>query len=228
MRSEINRSAPGMRYLNLNELRMKLGCRGRTTVYRDVNQGRAPAPHSSRWPQLLARGRGRRRPSEAGGKARHEPAVMTGVIDVLDLTRALGGRWHGRYGLALCPAHDDGRTGALSVALSDSGRLLLHCFAGCSFAAIMASLRDRGFIEKSRPAADADGATWPRPLSRPHGDRSQLVEQLWRQSRPSAGTLVERYLRNRAISGELPDGVRFHPCCYHGPEGRRLLRWWQR
>ena len=33
-----------MKYLNFSELRTKLGGRGRTTVYRDVEVGRLPKP----------------------------------------------------------------------------------------------------------------------------------------------------------------------------------------
>lgn len=33
-----------MRYLNFNELRAKLGGRGRSTIYRDVENGRLPKP----------------------------------------------------------------------------------------------------------------------------------------------------------------------------------------
>lgn len=33
-----------MKYLNFSELRQKLGGRGRTTVYRDIELGRLPAP----------------------------------------------------------------------------------------------------------------------------------------------------------------------------------------
>lgn len=33
-----------MRYLTFNELRQKLGGRGRTTIYRDIAAGRLPQP----------------------------------------------------------------------------------------------------------------------------------------------------------------------------------------
>lgn len=40
---------------------------------------------------------------------------------------------------ALCPAHPD-RTPSLSVKEGDYGRVLLHCFAGCSVEAVVQSL----------------------------------------------------------------------------------------
>lgn len=40
---------------------------------------------------------------------------------------------------ACCPSHDDGDP-SLSLALGDRGQVLLHCFAGCSAAAVLAAL----------------------------------------------------------------------------------------
>ena len=49
------------------------------------------------------------------------------IIDRLDGVRRTGpDRW-----LAKCPAHAD-RSASLSLRETDDGRILLHCFAGCS------------------------------------------------------------------------------------------------
>ena len=48
------------------------------------------------------------------------------VLSRLDRVRKAGAGWSAR-----CPAHED-RTASLSVAIGNDGRLLLHCFAGCS------------------------------------------------------------------------------------------------
>lgn len=40
---------------------------------------------------------------------------------------------------AVCPAHED-RTPSLSVREGDDGRVLLHCFGGCSMAAVVAAI----------------------------------------------------------------------------------------
>jgi hypothetical protein len=45
----------------------------------------------------------------------------------------------GRY-KALCPAHAD-RSPSLSICEGDDGRVLLHCFSGCSAEAIVSSIR---------------------------------------------------------------------------------------
>src|SRR5690606_21344523 len=63
------------------------------------------------------------------------------MSDAEHITRALRGTWYGHYGVAFCPAHDNTRTPALSLRGDSSGHLLTYCFAGCSFAEVMAALR---------------------------------------------------------------------------------------
>ena len=47
-----------------------------------------------------------------------------------DIIRLLGGRMHGSYGLACCPAHED-RSPSLSVSDGAGGRILVKCHGGC-------------------------------------------------------------------------------------------------
>jgi hypothetical protein len=62
-------------------------------------------------------------------------APVAGRLGVL-LDRLDGVRRSGRGYVAKCPAHTD-RTASLSVAESDNGTVLLHCFAGCTPAAVL-------------------------------------------------------------------------------------------
>jgi hypothetical protein len=56
------------------------------------------------------------------------------LLSRLDKVRRTGaGRW-----VARCPAHDD-RTPSLSIRELDDGRILLHCFAGCAAAEVLAA-----------------------------------------------------------------------------------------
>lgn len=67
-----------------------------------------------------------------GQDERSEPVTL--VLSKLESVRPRGeGQW-----MARCPAHDD-RKPSLSVTLGDYGRVLLHCFAGCSFKAVLAA-----------------------------------------------------------------------------------------
>lgn len=60
----------------------------------------------------------------------NEPAILAKLRDV---TRTSNG-WTAR-----CPAHDDDRP-SLSVALGDDGRVLVHCFAGCTPKQVVAAV----------------------------------------------------------------------------------------
>lgn len=56
------------------------------------------------------------------------------------LSRLVGFRRRGSgRGMAKCPAHLD-RSASLSVRETDSGSVLLHCFAGCGVDAVVAAL----------------------------------------------------------------------------------------
>ena len=67
--------------------------------------------------------------------------------------------------LVRCPAHED-RSPSLSLGDGRDGRVLLHCFAGCSFASIVAALHldpaDLSPNATAERAAMADAETPPR------------------------------------------------------------------
>lgn len=57
--------------------------------------------------------------------------------ELLQAKRTGAGRW-----VAKCPAHDDSRA-SLSIREGSEGRTLVHCFAGCSVASVLAALNLR-------------------------------------------------------------------------------------
>jgi hypothetical protein len=66
-------------------------------------------------------------------------------VTAAELTRLLGGQWrgrgHGSYGVARCPAHDDGNP-SLSIRDGNGERgPILKCFAGCDWRNIRDELR---------------------------------------------------------------------------------------
>ncbi len=139
------------------------------------------------------------------------------MTDAQTLTLALCGTWHRRYGLARCPAHGDRRP-SLTIADAPDGRLLLHCKAGCSFPAVLDTLRERGFLNpyhRPQPPSPAEVA------QRKAKDQAEAVKRekqaltCWREALPIRGTIAETYLRKRGIACELPDTLRFHPDCWH-------------
>ena len=63
-----------------------------------------------------------------------EPENLRRVLERLPDARRNGKGWQAR-----CPAHDD-TSPSLSVTAGDDGRVLLHCFGGCTFEAVAAAL----------------------------------------------------------------------------------------
>lgn len=62
-------------------------------------------------------------------------ACLEKVLGRLDKVKAAGsGRWK-----ACCPAHDD-REPSLSVREADDGKVLVHCWAGCTTREILAAI----------------------------------------------------------------------------------------
>jgi hypothetical protein len=65
-----------------------------------------------------------------------EPSItpVDHILQCLDSPRRSGRGW-----VAKCPSHDD-RHASLSVAEGTSGKVVIHCFAGCDKDAILANL----------------------------------------------------------------------------------------
>lgn len=122
--------------------------------------------------------------------------------ELIDLVGALGGAWHGRTAMCLCPAHAD-HTPSLSIRQGDRG-LLVTCFAGCDREDVLRELRRvpirQPFSYRDSPASGVGNAV-----------------RLWDQALPLAGTLAERYLRQRGLEPPASD-LRFHPRCPYKPK----------
>jgi putative DNA primase/helicase len=137
------------------------------------------------------------------------------VTPAENLTARLGGRWHGAYGTSRCTAHDDHEP---SLSIRDGERsVLVKCHAGCSPQAVMRALRrDR---------------RWPDAREQQHGeakpkrhsaDTRRYLLSIWHECLPISTTPAERYLRDRAIRGELPPSLRYHPGLKHTDTGLLL------
>lgn len=147
---------------------------------------------------------------------------MTSLAECI--TRSLHGHWYGYYGLAMCPAHENTRTPALSLSDGDEGRLLAYCHAGCSFRSIVCAMRKLGLLAKE------DGNFPDRVFQRQHaatgkknylGKREAQANSCWDAALPITGSPAEHYLRSRGITCDLPPTLRFQPKCWHGPSAQR-------
>jgi hypothetical protein len=116
--------------------------------------------------------------------------------DARAITRALGGRWCGSYGLARCPAHDD-KTPSLSICDGED-ELLVKCHAGCDWRDIKDALRQRGLLDSF--ASNQSRQPIPKRRIREEEDEHKRIElalKLWEPSVPLRGTLAWKYLTER-------------------------------
>lgn len=60
--------------------------------------------------------------------------MIDNIIAQLSRVKGHNGRW-----TACCPAHND-KSPSLAIRQADDGRILLHCFGGCSVQSIVSSL----------------------------------------------------------------------------------------
>jgi putative DNA primase/helicase len=131
------------------------------------------------------------------------------------LTARLSGRWHGSYGEARCPAHDD-RSPSLSIRDGDRSPLL-KCHRGCDPQDVVSALRRAGHWPVET-ATQSSIATATERRRREEKARQYLIS-VWREARPIPGTPAEQYLRNRGITGALPPTLRYHPRLKHTDTG---------
>ena len=148
---------------------------------------------------------------------------MTGWASGAEICRSLKGKWGaGHKGRAPCPAHGSDNPESMSIAQLPDGRILVHCFVGCSQVEVIQALRQRGLWGDGPLVGDPsvpyylstprDGLSKPSKL-----ERSQAALAIWDKCRSAKGTLAEAYLRARGITLPIPDEIRFHPGLkYHG------------
>jgi phage/plasmid primase-like uncharacterized protein len=109
---------------------------------------------------------------------------------------------------------------ALTLSDGRSG-LLLHCKrAACDFCDILAAAGvQAGDYQAPDPLRLAREAAEAKAKA---ARRAEAAHQLWNESQPIDGTPAEAYLRGRGIFCPLPDRLRFHPQCWHGPSESRF------
>jgi putative DNA primase/helicase len=133
------------------------------------------------------------------------------------LSRLRGIRRCGSGYMAFCPAHNDRNTRSLSVREGRDGRVLIHCFANCTYRQIVEAL---GLAPQAAPIPVVSAS---RPVRQPDdAGRIEAARRLWRETEPLAGTPAQHYLESRGIHlANWPLALRFHPACPH-PAGSRL------
>lgn len=121
----------------------------------------------------------------------------------------LKGTWHGSYGKAVCPAHNDKRP-SLSITPGREA-VLFHCFAGCTQTEIMDALAaNGGYI-----CPNERDATPPE-----RRDLAPFARELWGEARSLVGTAAQLYLEERHI-GHSTIG-RYDPAAVAYEGGKRV------
>ena len=123
---------------------------------------------------------------------------------------ALGGKKNGGGWLVSCPCPNHGngrgdRNPSLSVSDGDDGRLLVRCFAGCTFEDVMDQFRHRGLVSapsvantNKRSNGFSGHKAAPVPFDTPVKPDPTALE-IWKEAEPIYGTIAEEYLQRRGI-----------------------------
>jgi putative DNA primase/helicase len=138
------------------------------------------------------------------------------------IARALGGRKTGGSWMARCPAHND-QNPSLSIGETTSGKILVHCHAGCDQRLVIAVLRQRGLWQRKGLDRISSGVRRPDTTTRNHrgeAARTRVALGIWHDSKPPADTLVEIYLSARGLALPLTADLRFHAGLKHPSGGK--------
>ena len=153
-------------------------------------------------------------------------------MNAVDIIRLLGGRMHGSYGLARCPAHED-RNPSLSISDGTGGRTLVKCHGGCDQRRVIDALRRLGawperaddpplLTEAERERRRRQEAERERERARRDAFVARIWQQAWAEATPANGSPIERWLRCRGIDPSRLDlellPLRWAPRCPLGKE----------
>ena len=127
-----------------------------------------------------------------------------------DIANALKGKKTGSCWLAKCPSHQD-KTPSLSISLSAEGKLLVHCFSGCSQKEVIDSLRNLGLWPSRNLRHNFKAGMTPElPQVAPESSCTHLFAMnIWEKAKQANKTPVSTYLASRAINTKIPETIRF-------------------
>lgn len=139
-----------------------------------------------------------------------------------NVIQTLGGKWHGSYGTARCPAHED-KHPSLSVSERD-GKVLVKCHGPCDQEAVLEALRDCGLWGGSDETGRRREFVKPRSTANEVDANAncEFALAIWNAAGPPEKTLVEIYLGARGVTTKIPRSIRYHPSLRHAPTGLDL------
>lgn len=145
-----------------------------------------------------------------------------------------GGRFQGCEYVPVNPKRHDRRAGSFKInwrtgkwsdfATGDGGTTPLSLYAyltGLSYAEAGFQLADElGGKSRFQGTSATKIANAPEPDKRKENKNRDFALKLWNAGFASENTLIETYLRSRAISGTIPPDIRLLPGHRHRPSGR--------
>ncbi|MEW5683277.1 MAG: toprim domain-containing protein, partial [Pseudomonadota bacterium] len=126
------------------------------------------------------------------------------------IVEALGGDlWSGgRCANVPGPGHGaDDRSVSL---LLSGGRVVVNCFAGDDWRAVLADLKDRGLVDADGRLVGAGGRAGDAAPTPGRWERAEIAQRLWSEGRPLGCTLSARHLALRGVAAPA-EGLRHHP-----------------
>lgn len=133
-------------------------------------------------------------------------------MGAFELVKALGGDWHGSYGLVPGPGHSP-KDRSVCIINGENGEIIIHSHAGEDWRKIKDALRRSGLLCET-----VTELTCPRPRQlKPAPPPADL--SLWSRTRTiTAEDLAGQYLAGRGCAIPPPDGdLRWCDSTYHWP-----------
>jgi putative DNA primase/helicase len=138
-----------------------------------------------------------------------------------NIAPALGGALRsGAWWRCRCPVH--GSRGATLALRDGAGGLVVHCHAGCATGDVLAELFRLGLLDGENESARLDPGAVMRNREAEARERQRRIASaldLWGECYPAPGTIVERYLCSRGLTGPIPDSLRMHGMMRHRESG---------
>jgi putative DNA primase/helicase len=137
------------------------------------------------------------------------------MTDARTVTKALGGRWCGSYGICKCPVHDD-RDPSLSIRDGEH-EPIVKCHAGCDWRDVKDALRQSDLLDPFVPGQAP--ARKPTPVRQPQAEedakRTESALLAWNKAVPLRDTLGWRYFTERrglhiGLLDDLSRALRWH------------------
>lgn len=144
----------------------------------------------------------------------NEAFLMNFPFTLSPHARRSGNGWVDR-----CPAHND-HNPSLSIARGTDGRLLLHCFNGCSYADILAAAGVTRQVGARQPSYDVMRQQQT-AATLDTCKRRARASAIWRAAGPIEGSLSQTYLQARGLS-LWSQNQRHHAALYYSPTGQKL------